>query len=179
MATADDAAAAHLDGMAILHQQLVQAWQHPDDVAALDSRVYKIMQHGRYAEALSWLDEVHSLCIVMSSQHLPRQVKSRIDAPHAPICQQSRPDARSLGTAAPDQLASAHPDLRDSLLEVVALRAQLRARNATIATLQQHLHEARAEVWCGDALCTLPRKPLCRPHSWRHVPRKMRCVRHA
>lgn len=50
--------AAHLDGMAILHQQLVPAWQHPDEVAALDSRVDCLLQHGRYAEALSWLEEV-------------------------------------------------------------------------------------------------------------------------
>lgn len=147
---AADAAAVHLDGMAILHQQLVPAWQHPDDVAALDYRVHSMIQHGRYAEALSWLDEVHGVTIVMSSQHHnPRQVKCRIDAPPAERSTQQGTPATNLVAA--NTLGSAHPDLQGCLLEVVALRTQLQARDTTIATLQQHLKEARAEV-----LGTLP-----------------------
>lgn len=45
---------AHLDGMAIVHQQLVPA----EDVARFDDRVRVMLQHGRYQEALAWLDEV-------------------------------------------------------------------------------------------------------------------------
>ena len=79
--------------------------------------------------------------IVMSSICLYEQVKRMVETPR----EVAEP---SLPTPMATPRGVVHPDLRDCLLQVVSVRAQLQARDDHISKLEGELEAVQAEVVC-------------------------------